>query len=351
LALHVCDSNLRRSNGTLDFPTTLLGGILSPVMDLTLSSSSKVYWLYLCLAALIALVVYLRSASAPSVRGAVEFLLPKSVFGHASAVADYKLWLANGFLLIVVFFPYFCLSTLTAANATLGALHAISDFSGLGWPVNWTTTALYTICDLLAIDAALFLAHYLQHRVPALWEFHKTHHSAEVLTPVTVLRMHPVDQIVNFTMAAALPGFMAGLFSFLYAQPAHVFTISGLNVGLFLFYMAGVPLRHSHVWVMYPRWIAKHISSPAMHLIHHSKDPKHADKNLAQMFNFWDRLAGTFYLPAEKEVLELGLWNDESAKFRTLADLYLQPFRSLWARVRQHRFIAVSPRRDLVARD
>ena len=320
-------------------------------MDLTWSSSSKVYWVYLCFALVIAVGIYLRTATAPSVRGAVDFLLPRSVFGHASAVADYKLWVVNGFLLIVVYFPYFGLSTLTAANATLGALHATSGLPGLGWGVNWTTTAAYTLCDLLAIDAALFLAHYLQHRVPVLWEFHKTHHSAAVLTPISVLRMHPVDQILNLTMAAALPGFTAGVFSFLYAQPVHVFTISGLNIGLFLFYIAGVPLRHSHIWLMYPRWIAKHLSSPAMHLIHHSKDPKHADKNLAQMFNFWDKLAGTLYFPAEKEVLELGLWNDENAKFRTLGDLYLQPFKSLWARAKQHRLINTAAREDLVRRD
>ena len=331
--------------------TAIIGGILSPAMDLAWSSSSKVYWLYLCSAMLIAAGIYLRTTTAPSARGAIDFVFPKSVMAHASVVADFKIWAVNGFLLIVLFFPYFCLSTLTAANATLSALRAVTGLSGLGWDVNWTTTAAYTLCDLLAIDAALFLAHYLQHRIPALWEFHKTHHSAEVLTPVTVLRMHPVDQILNFTMAAALPGFTAGVFSYLYAQPAHVFTISGLNIGLFLFYIAGVPLRHSHIWVMYPRWIARHISSPAMHLIHHSKDPKHADKNLAQMFNFWDRLAGTLYIPVEKEVLELGLCNDESAKFRTLTDLYVQPFKGLRARVKQHRLAAAAPRHDLVTRD
>ena len=31
------------------------------------------------------------------------------------------------------------------------------------------------------------------HRVPALWEFHKVHHSAEVLTPLTEWRQHPVE--------------------------------------------------------------------------------------------------------------------------------------------------------------
>ena len=88
-----------------------------------------------------------------------------------------------------------------------------------------------------------------------------------------------------------------------------------------------------------------------MHLIHHSRDPKHANKNIAQMFNFWDRLAGTLYYPPEREVLELGLWDDENAKFRSLADLYFQPFRGLWARAKAHRLVHAASPQDLVARD
>jgi len=317
----------------LDFGANLLGGILSPVFDLAWSSSSKIYWLYLVSAAVIAALVYLRTTKAPSLRGALAFLVPRDVVAHRSAITDYKMWLVNGFLLLAVFFPYFSLSTITAAHATKSALSAITGLPGLGWSVNWTAVAAYTIADLLAIDAALFLAHYLQHKVPVLWEFHKTHHSAVVLTPVTVLRMHPIDQVVNFTLAAALPGFTAGVFSFLYAQPVAVFTVSGLNIGLFIFYLAGVPLRHSHLWLMYPRWIARHISSPAMHLIHHSSEPRHADKNIAQMFNFWDKLAGTFYMPNEKETFELGLSGGESGRFATLGDLYWQPFRNVWGKL------------------
>ena len=320
-------------------------------MDLAWSSDSKIYWLYLASSGLIACLVYVRSAAAPSLRGALAFLFPREVIAHRSAIADFKIWILNNILLIVVFFPYVALSTLTSANAISGALRAITGLPGLAWSVNWTTVAAYTFCDLLAIDAGLFAAHYLQHRVPALWEFHKTHHSAEVLTPITVARMHPVDQILNYTMVAALPGAMAGIFAFLYAQPVAVFTVSGLNIGLFLFYLAGIPLRHSQLWVMYPRWIAKHISSPAMHMIHHSKDPRHADKNLAQMFNFWDRLAGTLYMPAQKENIEFGLANGESEKFATLKDLYVQPFKGLWARFRKPRDVAAPPRPDLLARD
>src|ERR1700682_36466 len=100
-------------------------------MDLVWSSSSKIYWLYLCFAALVAVVIYVRTAGAPSVRGALAFLFPKAVFTHPSAVADYKLWIVNGILFVVLYFPYLGLSLLTAANATLGGLRAISGLSDL----------------------------------------------------------------------------------------------------------------------------------------------------------------------------------------------------------------------------
>ena len=51
----------------------------------------------------------------------------------------------------------------------------------------------YTLAVVLAIDLAVWLTHYLQHKVVVLWQFHQVHHSAEVLTPMTVYRMHPVD--------------------------------------------------------------------------------------------------------------------------------------------------------------
>src|SRR5665213_3606005 len=52
---------------------------------------------------------------------------------------------------------------------------------------------LYTLVFFIAYDFGRFVAHSVQHDVPVLWEFHKVHHSAEVLTPITAFRAHPVD--------------------------------------------------------------------------------------------------------------------------------------------------------------
>ena len=49
-----------------------------------------------------------------------------------------------------------------------------------------------TVTLFLAYELGYWLNHYVPHRVPFLWEFHKVHHSATVLTPLTNFRVHPV---------------------------------------------------------------------------------------------------------------------------------------------------------------
>ncbi|HUC64954.1 MAG TPA: hypothetical protein VMA53_05980 [Stellaceae bacterium] len=118
-------------------------------------------------------------------------------------------------------------------------------------------------------------------------------------------------------------------------------TIFGVNAIEFVFYLVGYHLRHSHVWIMFPGWIGRHISSPVLHLTHHSVEPCHWDKNLAQVFTLWDGLAGTLYLPTQRERLTFGIGDNKEADFATLFDLYFRPFRTLVTRQR---------RRDVVRR-
>jgi hypothetical protein len=60
------------------------------------------------------------------------------------------------------------------------------------WPA-WTVLTLATSLQVLAYELAYWFAHYCFHKVPALGEFHKVHHSAEVMTGLTELRQHPVE--------------------------------------------------------------------------------------------------------------------------------------------------------------
>ena len=46
-----------------------------------------------------------------------------------------------------------------------------------------------------------------------LWDFHKVHHTAEVLSPLTNFRMHPVDSVVFGNILAIFLGVTGGVLS------------------------------------------------------------------------------------------------------------------------------------------
>lgn len=108
------------------------------------------------------------------------------------------------------------------------------------------------------------------------------------------------------------------------------YTVLSINAVDFAWNATGSNLRHSHVWLSYPRWLSHLLISPAMHQVHHSADPRHHDKNLGNIFALWDWLFGTLYLPERVEPVSFGL-GDAGAGHETLRGLYARPFVDAWA--------------------
>ena len=100
-----------------------------------------------------------------------------------------------------------------------------------------------------------------------------------------------------------------------------------VNAGIFAFYLIGYNLRHSQIWLSYPRWLSYILISPAQHQIHHSIDKKHWDRNMGLIFAFWDWVFGTLYVPKGYEKLEYGISRDEPNPFNSVVEIYLKPFR------------------------
>ncbi|MGH6918387.1 MAG: sterol desaturase family protein [Geminicoccaceae bacterium] len=310
--------------------------LVEPAIYLVLPQH-RFFWLYLGSAVGIALVVcYLRQSAGEgrSVLGAIRAVFPRRIFRHPSALLDYRYVLVNHLLHAVVLGALIA-NTAVMTGGCLAFLRFALGEESLNATPGPVASVVFTICMLLAVDGGLFLAHWLQHKIPTLWEFHKVHHSAEVLTPITVLRMHPVDIVLNALTQASLLGIANAVFLYLYRDPVAEVTVIGANALSFLFYLGGYHLRHSHVWILFPRGIRDHISSPALHHIHHSKNPEHFDKNFARIFTFWDRLAGTLYIPEGKEELEFGLEEKDQKQLRTVWQLYMTPFRNVLARLRR----------------
>ena len=316
----------------MDTLSRLLDFIAAPFL-IPFGAGERIYVFYLVTALAIAYLVYAaaRDRGAPEAQGGfLRLVFPKGVYGHRSAWTDYKFFLVNKIAFPLLFAPL--VLGWAAASETSGALlAAVWGPEGPGFASGPASLALMTAGMLLALDFGVFITHTLQHKIPALWEFHKVHHSAEVLTPITVYRMHPVDTLFTSSVTGALTGALHGLFGYLFAEGPSMIAVFGLNVGVFAFYLLGYNLRHSHVWLPYPRALSHILISPAQHQIHHSDTPRHFDKNMGFIFAFWDWAAGTLYVPQGKEDLSFGLHRGEHRAYHGVPALYFRPFRRLFA--------------------
>ncbi len=99
----------------------------------------------------------------------------------------------------------------------------------------------YMIAIILAADLGFFIGHYLTHKVPLLWEFHKVHHSAPVLNPLTNYRFHPVDRIPIGLFMGLLTALVKGGFGFAY--PGGIAEMTAVNVGVLLLFNLSANLR------------------------------------------------------------------------------------------------------------
>lgn len=165
--------------------------------------------------------------------------------------------------------------------------------------------AAMTLILFLAYEFAYWIDHWLKHRVPFFWEFHRVHHTAEALTPFTVFRIHPVDGVMFHNIMALVIGSSHALAGWLLgASPG--FTLSGMNVLLVVFVYLFIHLQHSHVALGFTGTLGKLFLSPVHHQIHHSENPAHYGSNLGSCLAIWDWMFGTLTMPVKGERLTFG---------------------------------------------
>ena len=261
----------------------------------------------------------------PFLRALRRALFPKRILRHASTGADIGYFLFNTF----VYAGIFGMAAVSYQFLTNGVLQGLI---AVGGPV--TPSALPELAQRSAVTAALFLAyefgywldHYLKHRVPVLWELHKVHHSAEVLTPLTNFRIHPLDTFVFGNILAVTAALTNGVCAYLFGDTAYQYALSGNNIVLVLFIHLYVHLQHTHVWIAFRGTLGRIFVSPAHHQIHHSTNPIHFNKNLGSCLAVWDWLFGTLHVPAkEREKLTFGIEPAEAGA-HTITGEFLNPF-------------------------
>lgn len=297
--------------------------------------TNRTFLLYLATSLMLAVVLHRSSTQGrESTQGASLWgLFPRAVYTHRSAVVDYIYFVFNSILNVFILAPIFALSPFVSKNI-VAALYVVGSSYEMIVTSPLVATVIVTIVMALVADFGTFLGHYLMHKIPALWEFHKVHHSAQVMTPMTVYRMHPLDDMFTIAVSGALVGVADGVIRFFITPAPSPYLLYGLSIVTFCFYVFGYNLRHSHIWVSYGKTVSKFLISPAQHQIHHSTARRHWDKNFGFIFAVWDWAFGSLYVPQGYEKLEFGLGTGEEKEYSSPLRLYLIPFVKIFKRCR-----------------
>jgi sterol desaturase/sphingolipid hydroxylase (fatty acid hydroxylase superfamily) len=216
---------------------------------------------------------------------------------HRSTRADIFYFLVNSFA-IGGMIGWALLSSGAVATHTA---HGLTAVFGTRHPADvpvWVLRAGLTLLAFCAYEFGYYVDHYCKHKIPFLWAFHQTHHSAEVLTPLTVFRVHPLDTLIFVNITSLCIGAAYGGFLWVVGRPVDLYLIGSANALTVLFLFLLAQLQHSQFWIPL-RGLAGHLLlSPAHHQLHHSIDPQHYNCNLGSCLAIWDWMFGTLDVPA-----------------------------------------------------
>ena len=200
-----------------------------------------------------------------------------------------------------MFFNFFLFSLIIYNAASNVVVHFFNDllasigitnlvaFEVMSWP-----TWAHLLIGFVLRDFVQWWTHRLLHRVPALWEFHKVHHSVEQMGFAAHLRYHWMENVVYRSIEyipLALIGI--GLRDFFII---HIFTLAIGHFNHSNFKLSLGPLKYI-------------FNNPQMHIWHHAYNlPK--DKtygvNFGLTLSVWDYLFRTNYIPYEGKDIKLG---------------------------------------------
>lgn len=296
-------------------------GLLLPFSYL-ISPEKRIHVLYLSSSLIMALYIYLKTKPNASF---FKYLFPKKIWTNPSARVDYLLFFINGFFKVLFIAPIAILGITMQETITalLNELFGVCDLN----LSRSTIVFSYTLVLWLFGDFASFYVHYLMHKIPFLWRFHKIHHAATVLNPITLYRIHPGELILNNVKTIIVFGTTTGIFYYLANGKVGIMGFLGVNVFRFFFLLVGSNLRHSHVKLKFPLWLEHILISPYQHQVHHSDNQQHYNKNIGSHLAIWDWLFGTLITSKKVKKIKFGLGAAENAVHENVIQNLVSPFK------------------------
>jgi sterol desaturase/sphingolipid hydroxylase (fatty acid hydroxylase superfamily) len=156
-----------------------------------------------------------------------------------------------------------------------------------GWPI-WMQALLM----ILTVDFLRYWLHRAAHENQMLWRLHSVHHSVVQLYWLNRARFHPFEKALLWVLDS-----LAVLRMSVDARVLALYYIAYSTNGFF---------QHSNVRVRYG-FLNYIVGSAETHRWHHSRVPEESNANYGNTVIIWDLVFGTWYLPRERDIVDLGL--------------------------------------------
>ena len=228
----------------------------------------------------------------------------------------------------------------TIASLSSGVSNSIKNLLGLGvllisYPYLLEQLSIVKLDNqwwvwmvaFIFIDFAGYWSHRISHKINLFWNNHIIHHSSEHFNLACALRQ-PISDVIRYYPLLLLPAAILGVPEQLiaYVAPLHLF--------LQFWY------HTEHIGKL--GWLEYVFITPSQHRVHHAINAPYIDKNLGQIFSFWDRLFGTFQEELDDEPPRYGVlkavqtWNPIRINFLHLIQLITDAYRtsSYWDKLR-----------------
>ncbi len=192
---------------------------------------------------------------------------------------------------------------------SLAILDHTARLADLRAAVGGQPLALQVVEIMVLTDLIQYWLHRIFHRIPFLWGFHAVHHSTRAMDWLAGSRMH----FVEITLLRGLTAVPMLTFGF---SPVAL----QIYVGIVYVYSS---LLHANVKGDFDR-LGRFVATPRFHHWHHGLEAEAVDKNFAIHFPLFDRLFGTFHMPAGRwpesygvpEQVPVGYWRQFLYPFR-----------------------------------
>jgi len=135
------------------------------------------------------------------------------------------------------------------------------------------------IIAFIVLDFSGYWVHRIDHKINFFWNSHIVHHSSEEFNLACALRQS-ISVFVQLFTFLLIPAALLDV-------PAQVIAIVA---PIHLFAQFWYHTRHINKMGV----LEKILVTPSHHRVHHAINPEYIDKNLSQIFIFWDKIFGTF---------------------------------------------------------